>query len=401
MKHSRNFYHLFFSQLFANTGDIIYIVGLISFVYQLTGKATSAGTIPIVITAGIFLSGILSPYIYQRLSKQRVLLIFQMLKIVILIGILAFISVSITELIYLYLLIFINSLFDGFTNPIKNSFIPYIEKEEHILSANAKMNTMNNVVQVGSWALGGILLAALGYSNLIILTIVLYIFAVIFTLFIKDDKQVETEAETMMGSFHNMIKTNLKTPWSRFLNISTFIESFAHSVWIAAVILIYVETFLQVDTFWFGMINATFFTGMIIAGLVVNFQDQFFQKRFSFFIFYLPIVLAVLNMSFAINHILIFVLLCSCIYGILDEMRTTVLHSKLQSELNDTQITDTYVLNNMVYSFSFAISTYLITVIVDYSGVFWTFIIAGLAYLVVFIVGLKYQHSLTQHNEQI
>ncbi|WP_232234379.1 MFS transporter [Staphylococcus auricularis] len=329
------------------------------------------------------------------------MLIFQMLKIVILIGILAFISVSITELIYLYLLIFINSLFDGFTNPIKNSFIPYIEKEEHILSANAKMNTMNNVVQVGSWALGGILLAALGYSNLIILTIVLYIFAVIFTLFIKDDKQVETEAETMMGSFHNMIKTNLKTPWSRFLNISTFIESFAHSVWIAAVILIYVETFLQVDTFWFGMINATFFTGMIIAGLVVNFQDQFFQKRFSFFIFYLPIVLAVLNMSFAINHILIFVLLCSCIYGILDEMRTTVLHSKLQSELNDTQITDTYVLNNMVYSFSFAISTYLITVIVDYSGVFWAFIIAGLAYLVVFIVGLKYQHSLTQHNEQI
>ena len=189
------------------------------------------GTIPIVITAGIFLSGILSPYIYQRLSKQRVLLIFQMLKIVILIGILAFISVSVTELIYLYLLIFINSLFDGFTNPIKNSFIPYIEKEEHILSANAKMNTMNNVVQVGSWALGGILLAALGYSNLIILTIVLYIFAVIFTLFIKDDKQVETENQTMMGSFHNMIKTNLKTPWSRFLNISTFIESFAHSVW--------------------------------------------------------------------------------------------------------------------------------------------------------------------------
>lgn len=73
-----------------------------------------------------------------------------------------------------------NSLFDDFTNPIKNSMIPLLEDDTNITIANAKMNTMSNIVQVGSWSLGGILLSLIGNINLVILTIFCYIISVIF-----------------------------------------------------------------------------------------------------------------------------------------------------------------------------------------------------------------------------
>ncbi|PTH50029.1 MFS transporter, partial [Staphylococcus arlettae] len=60
--HSKNFKNLFYSQLFANTGDILYIVGLISYIYMVTQSATSSALIPVIITIGIFISGFISPY---------------------------------------------------------------------------------------------------------------------------------------------------------------------------------------------------------------------------------------------------------------------------------------------------------------------------------------------------
>ncbi|RIM67004.1 MFS transporter, partial [Staphylococcus arlettae] len=159
--HSKNFKNLFYSQLFANTGDILYIVGLISYIYMVTQSATSSALIPVIITIGIFISGFISPYIYQFVTKKNVLIIFQSSKTIIMLLIVLLILNS-NQILSIYILIFLNSFFDGFTNPVKNSMIPLIEKENMIAPSNAKMNTMNNTIQVGGWAIGGILLAYIG-----------------------------------------------------------------------------------------------------------------------------------------------------------------------------------------------------------------------------------------------
>lgn len=387
-KHSNNFYHLFFSQLAANIGDVIYIVGILLYIYQQTKNATGPALVPVIITIGIFLSGIVSPYIYQYLSKRNVLLIFQFLKVIVMICILLIIYIDNTSLIYLYSFIFMNSLFDGFTNPIKNSMIPLLEDNTNITIANAKMNTMSNIVQVGSWSLGGLLLSLIGNINLVILTIFCYIISVIFIYMMDNIIEHNSKKESFHKSFFTMISINSKNKESIFLNSSTFIESFAHSVWIAAILLIYIQSFLKLDTFWFGMINATFFLGLIFAGILVNFKDSFFQKRATFFIVYLPIFIGILNVSFGLHKYIYLALIFSVIFGFLDEIRAIILHSIIQLKLNDTQLTNTYILNNMVYSFSFSLSTLIISYIVDHSGVEFAFFLGGIAYFLVFILGL-------------
>ncbi|PTH54062.1 MFS transporter, partial [Staphylococcus arlettae] len=258
--HSKNFKNLFYSQLFANTGDILYIVGLISYIYMVTQSATSSALIPVIITIGIFISGFISPYIYHFVPKKNVLIIFQSSKTIIMLLIVLLILNS-NQILSIYILIFLNSFFDGFTNPVKNSMIPLIEKENMIAPSNAKMNTMNNTIQVGGWAIGGILLAYIGYMNVIIFTICLYIISVIFILKLTKIKEIEEERNSMLNSFKKMIKINISNKLSLFFNLSTFIESFAHSVWIAAILLVYIQSFLNLNVVWFGFINSLFFSG--------------------------------------------------------------------------------------------------------------------------------------------
>ena len=394
-KHTTNFYYLFFSQLTANFGDILYIIGIITYIYKKTGTATASALIPVIITSGMLISGIISPYIYQHLTKRNTLLIFQTLKTLIMLLILMLVYIDNSLFIWIYLLIFINSLFDGFTNPIKNSMIPLIEDSENITTANAKINTMNNIIQVGTWALGGILVVLLGNVNIVILTIITYVLSIIFIANIHNIYEENNDKkDSVVQSFTKMLSSNFHSKWSIFLNVSTLIESFAHSVWIASIILIYVHTFLHIKTFWFGFINATFFGGLILAGILVNFADKYFERRFKIYVIGLPILISLINVSFALHTSIIIALMFSLLYGFSDQIRTIVLHSTIQLKLTDTQLTNTYILNTMVYSFSFAIGTLTISYIVDKNGVIWAFIIGGLAYLVVFVFGLIFQKKI-------
>lgn len=391
--HSKNFRNLFYSQLFANIGDILYIVGLISYIYTITRSATSSALVPIIITIGMFISGFISPYIYQFLTKKNVLVIFQFSKIIIMLVIILTILHS-NQILLIYILIFLNSFFDGFTNPVKNSMIPLIEKETMIAPSNAKMNTMNNTIQVGGWAIGGILLASIGYINIIFFTIFLYILSFLFILKLSEINELKEEKKSMIASFNSMLKKNISNKLSLFFNISTFIESFAHSVWIAAILLVYIQSFLNLNVIWFGFINSLFFGGMIFSGILVNFKYDIFQKKSSFIIISLPIIISILNASFAMHKLIIIALICSFLYGFFDETRTIILNSKLQNDLSSEDITQTYILSNMVYSFSFALSTLIISYIVDHSSVIYAFIIGGLSYLFVWILGMFFKKVL-------
>ena len=80
--------------------------------------------------------------------------------------------------IFIFILLFINALFDGFTNPIKNAMIPFIEKKEYITSANALMNMMSSMVQLSTWALGGFLMSLIGAKYLFLFALVLEIYPI-------------------------------------------------------------------------------------------------------------------------------------------------------------------------------------------------------------------------------
>ena len=389
-KHSKDYFHLFYSQLFANTGDVLTVVGLISVVYSITSKTTAASMIPIIFTSGLFVSSFISNYIYQYFTQKQVLWIFQGLKLVSL-SIIASLLIFEESPIFIFILLFINALFDGFTNPIKNAMIPFIEKKEYITSANALMNMMSSIVQLSTWALGGFLMSLIGAKYLFLFALVLEILSYFFIIQLSERHIYNNEKENILNSFKTVLRHNYSNKLSLYLNLSTIFESVATSIWVAAIILTYTRTFLHVDDFWFGLINAAFFSGTIIAGLWINGKDQFFTKISYPVIIYIPLILAFINVSFILHKSVLLALLISLLMGIFEDSRYISLNSVVQREVPKEVLTSTYILNNLLSSVFFSLGTLGISLVVDNQGVMWAYVISGVAYVLTFILGLYFK----------
>lgn len=389
-KHSKDYFHLFYSQLFANTGDVLIVVGLISVVYSITSKTTAASMIPIIFTSGLFVSSFISNYIYQYFTQKQVLWIFQGLKLVSL-SIIASLLIFEESPIFIFILLFINALFDGFTNPIKNVMIPFIEKKEYITSANALMNMMSSIVQLSTWTLGGFLMSLIGAKYLFLFALVLEILSYFFIIQLSERHIYNNEKENILNSFKTVLRHNYFNKLSLYLNLSTIFESVATSIWVAAIILTYTRTFLHVDDFWFGLINAAFFSGTIIAGLWINGKDQFFTKISYPVIIYIPLILAFINVSFILHKSVLLALLISLLMGIFEDSRYISLNSVVQREVPKEILTSTYILNNLLSSVFFSLGTLGISLVVDNQGVMWAYVISGVAYVLTFILGLYFK----------
>ena len=389
-KHSKDYFHLFYSQLFANTGDVLTVVGLISVVYSITSKTTAASMIPIIFTSGLFVSSFISNYIYQYFTQKQVLWIFQGLKLVSL-SIIASLLIFEESPIFIFILLFINALFDGFTNPIKNAMIPFIEKKEYITSANALMNMMSSIVQLSTWTLGGFLMSLIGAKYLFLFALVLEILSYFFIIQLSERHIYNNEKENILNSFKTVLRHNYFNKLSLYLNLSTIFESVATSIWVAAIILTYTRTFLHVDDFWFGLINAAFFSGTIIAGLWINGKDQFFTKISYPVIIYIPLILAFINVSFILHKSVLLALLMSLLMGIFEDSRYISLNSVVQREVPKEILTSTYILNNLLSSVFFSLGTLGISLVVDNQGVMWAYVISGVAYVLTFILGLYFK----------
>lgn len=392
-KHSKDYFHLFYSQLFANTGDVLTVVGLISVVYSMTSKTTAASMIPIIFTSGLFVSSFISNYIYQYFTQKQVLWIFQGLKLVSL-SIIASLLMFERSPIFIFILLFINALFDGFTNPIKNAMIPFIEKKEYITSANALMNMMSSMVQLSTWALGGFLMSLIGAKYLFLFALVLEILSYFFVIQLSERHIYNSEKENILNSFKTVLRHNYSNKLSLYLNLSTIFESVATSIWVAAIILTYTRTFLHVDDFWFGLINAAFFSGTIIAGLWMNDKDQFFTKISYPIIIYIPLILALINASFILHQSVLLALLMSLLMGMFEDSRYISLNSVVQREVPKEALTSTYILNNLLSSVCFSLGTLGISLIVDNQGVMWAYVISGVAYVLTFVLGLFFKTAI-------
>ncbi|WP_226386147.1 MFS transporter [Staphylococcus sp. Marseille-Q1834] len=392
-KHSKDYFHLFYSQLFANTGDVLAVVGLIAIVFNMTSKTTAASMIPIIFTSGVFVSSFISNYIYQYFTQKQVLSIFQGLKLVSLACIASLLLFEISP-VFIFVLLFFNALFDGFTNPIKNSMIPFIEHKDAITSANALMNMMSSIVQLSTWALGGFLMSLIGAKYLFLLALILEVISYCFILRLSERHIYKPEKENIFGSFKSVIRDNYRNKLSLYLNISIIFESFATAIWIAAIILTYTRTYLHVPDYWFGLINAFFFSGTIIAGLWLHSKDRFFTQINYPIIIYIPLLLAFINLSFILHHSIMIVLLFSLFMGIFEDMRYISLNSLVQRNTPKEVLTSTYIMNNLFSSIFFAMGTFIISLIVDIHGIIWAYIICFIMYVITFVLGLFFRNYL-------
>ncbi|MER1956851.1 MAG: MFS transporter [Solibacillus sp.] len=377
----KSFHFLWISQLFANLGDVFYIVGLISILYQASESPFYMALLPFLNMTGRMISSSFAPLVFNHYRLKQLLVISQALKTALLL-ILAVGSLYTLSLYFMFSIIFAVAFLDGLAQPASTALIPRIVDKSQLLRANGLLSMINESTQLGGWALGGILVAAMNGEIVIWITFILFVLSTLCLLFVIDHtpferkrnipkKQQLTEGFQLIWNNHSF----------RTIHVMVIFESIANVVWVAAIMYLFVADVLHVSEAWWGYINTTFFIGLVLGGFICTKYEQFFEKNLKYIVLFSSFAMAIIMILFGFNRVTIVALLLSLFFGVFDQFKGILLGTWLQLKATDDQLIKVYSAQGVLTSLLFGLSTLLAGVFANVFSVQWLFIGAGLLLL--------------------
>ncbi|MBL3645669.1 MFS transporter [[Brevibacterium] frigoritolerans] len=366
---------LWIGQAFANLGDIFYVVGLISLLYNLTGSAFYLSLLPFITTIFRFISSLLAPLVIDRFPLKRIIVQSQWWKTNLLVCLGIFIisfdhRFSVSVIFFIALI----SLLDGVAAPVSAALVPQLVPKEERMKANGFLNVITQTIFVAGWPLGSVILISTNSSFIIWLTVMLYAVSTIYTGRIKVPEQTtDPVAPSNWGSIKSGWVAIRQIPTIRTLISIDFITTLASSVWVAAVIYIYVEQNLQLGEEWWGYINTSYFVGMIFSGLIVIRFAKLLEKYIGFFITFGLFLSSLLILLFGTTSIPALALLLACLYGLPEQIREVIYTKLFQDHATEKTLAKVHAVWGAVINLTFACSVLLLGFITETYSVKTTF----------------------------
>ncbi|MFJ7855575.1 MFS transporter [Peribacillus frigoritolerans] len=366
---------LWIGQVFANLGDIFYVVGLISLLYNLTGSAFYLSLLPFITTIFRFISSLLAPLVIDRFPLKRIIVQSQWWKTILLVCLGIFIisfnhGFSVAVIFFIALI----SLLDGVAAPVSAALVPQLVPKEERMKANGFLNVITQTIFVAGWPLGSVLLISTNSSFIIWLTVMLYAVSTIYTGRIKVPEQAtDPVAPSNWDSIKSGWVAIRQIPTIRTLISIDFITTLASSVWVAAVIYIYVEQNLQLGEEWWGYINTSYFVGMIFSGLIVIRFAKLLEKYIGFFITFGLFLSSLLILLFGTTSIPALALLLACLYGLPEQIREVIYTKLFQDHATEKTLAKIHAVWGAVINLTFAGSVLLLGFITETYSVKTTF----------------------------
>ena len=374
----RSFRFLWIGQSFANTGDVLYIVSLIAVLYQITGSALYLSLLPLTITTARFLSGMCAPLALNRYSLKGLLVGSQFAK-TILLGILGLCLWLINlEISIILCLVFIISFLDGWATPARNAMLPLIVKESELAKANSFVSVVDQSIQFGGWAAGGILVAATSGFFVIWITFIMYVASTIMMAMIEvSDTRDKQSRIPMIGGW----VTIWKQPVLRIIHVMILIESIANVVWIAAILYIYVDEALLKSEAWWGYLNASFFIGLIVGGMLVAKFTRVFENYMKEILLLASFVVSVLTFVFGINSVPVVAVLLTVISGLVEQVKSIAMVTLIQQKCPKQKLPEVFSAQSALISITFGLGSLLYGYLAEAVNIQFVFTLSGILLL--------------------
>ncbi|MCA1056543.1 MFS transporter [Rossellomorea aquimaris] len=367
---SQSFRHLWVGQALANMGDIFYVVALISLIDHVTGSPLYLTIVPLVITSSRFLSSVMVPLLLNRTQLKWLIAYSQLVKTMLLVLMFSLVVLSLGNgWIYLGVAGLI-SFMDGWALPARNAYVPFIVKREELLGANGFLSTVDQTIQFSSWAVGGLLVAALNESILLALVILLFLISTYYMLRLpvipRTTLQQKRHWWEQFGEGWSEVGKNKSL---RNLFVIYAIESAAGAVWIAAVLYLYVDLILNRSEAWWGFINSSFFIGLVLASYLIYRMHGYFSSKRSGWLPVCMLMTSIATFIFAWNSSALFALILSLVFGFFDQIKTIILQTFLQETVTAGEIGKVYAAQGALTTLIFGLSSVGVGLLMEVTSV--------------------------------
>jgi len=297
MMRKTSFYWLWSSQTMSNAADILYVTALTVLVLQGTESVVSTILVPFFRIFSQIVSGFLAPLMLRRFRLPRLMLLSQGGQLVLFALLALYLQrfEQAASLSVIFALVFAMSFLDGWTTPVRNALVPRLVPRDWLMRANGLISVSDQTVQFAGWGVSGVLVAFAGPPRTLLIAGVLYAAALVFTALIREpsvhggipgrnesasgaSQAAETDPNWREALLEGW-KLIGRSPRLRGLTLIDSIDMLGGSVWVGAFTLLFVQEALRQGEEWWGFINASYFAGAVLGGILVVTLVKKLQKR--------------------------------------------------------------------------------------------------------------------------
>lgn len=178
------------------------------------------------------------------------------------------------------------------------------------------------------------------------------------------------------------------TPVLKTVAQMEFFETLAGSVWIAAILLVYVEQALNAEEYW-GLINSSFFVGLVLGSLIcIKFHLYVDQNRHVFIITG-AFMTCLLTIVFGLTSFPVIALILSALIGLFGQLKNIPQQTLVQTSVPKEQLATVYTSLGTIGTGAFGIASLAMGILSDYFGVRSVFVLSGVLLAVVSIMAIK------------
>ncbi|AIQ68142.1 MFS transporter [Paenibacillus graminis] len=413
----RSFYYLWGSQTISNIADIIYILSITVLVFNSSNSLMQTTLIPLFRLSAQVVSGLVAPIILSRFRLTRILLFSQLGQFVIFTLLLLYLWTvpGQSSFLFIFVLVFGMSFLDGWTNPARNALVPRLASGEGLMRANGLMAVSDQVVRCAGWALSGIIVAWLGTLSTLVIASCCYLVAATVTSVIRDPLEHQKSgsetptsaaspaAAEPKGGYWKELGEGWQIIWHnrriRSLMIVDSIDTIGGTSWLGVFILAYVTQVLHKDASWWGFMNASFFSGMILGGVLVVGLVKRLQKNGYLYMLGALFVYVLITVVFAVNTIPAAALVLFAVSGLPVQMAGIIRRTLLQTSAPAAQLPKVMAGIDVLTNLTFGLSLLFLGWYADRFGMVQVYLLAAAMTTIAVLIGWFYRREF-QDSEQ-
>lgn len=395
MLKNKAFLKLFCGQSLANIGDILYTISVISSAYHLTNSALVTSAVPAIITGSMMISGIVAPIIINRFNLNTIWSVTQLGKCMGLLPLVLIINYyNHVNLMILYLIVALIAFLDGFAQPVSNSLVAFYVDKPKLIQANSLLESSNQLLSIGGWASGSILLIFFKSGQILIFSLSFSLLSAVLILLLP---KVEIIKPNVDGFSWHELALGWHLIWhSKLLRILTkmdILETIAETVWASAIIIVFVSHVLHLSQEWWGYVNALYMVGTFIGAVVTYSLGKIINKNIGKLICGGAFVASLLMFFVAYNKVPIVLLVLSALTGIANEVKAIPQDTIIQQRISQDKLPLLYATQNILYMGTFSIATLMMGSLAQLIGIRSVFILSAGLLLAATVIAYKNKNA--------
>lgn len=395
------------------------MLSVVVLVFSSSNSLMTTILIPLFRLSAQVISGLVAPIVLGRFRLTQVLLFSQFGQFIIFTLLLLYLWIVPEQrsFLFIFVMVFGMSFLDGWTNPARNALVPRLATGEGLMRANGMVAVSDQVVKCAGWALSGMIVAWLGSLNTLAIASCCYLVAVTVTSFIRDpldQKESNPESPESLtdavepakekGSHWKELGEGWKIIWHnrriRSLMIVDSVDSIGGVSWLGVFILAYVSQVLHRDASWWGFMNASFFSGTILGGLIVVGLVKRLQKNSFLYMLGALLVYVLITIVFALNTIPVAALVLFAVSGLPVQMAGIIRRTLLQTSAPPAQLPKVMAGIDVLTNLAFGLALLFMGWYADRFGMVQVYLLAAAMTTIAVLIGWWYRRAF-QENEPI